>query len=69
MHAKLHGDIVVEIFDLKLGAEDVTQWVLNDTFSKKKKELSDKDIIACDMEGKRGKGVTGERRTEKQSCA
>lgn len=56
MHAKLHGDIVVEIFDLKLGAEDVTQWVLNDTFFQKKKGLSDKDIIACDMEGKMGGG-------------
>lgn len=54
MHAKLHGDIVVEVFDLKLGAENVTQWILMTHF--KKKKLSDNDIIGCGMEGKTWEG-------------
>lgn len=63
MHAKLHGDIVVEVFDLKLGAENVTQWILMTHFKKKKAVRQRYNRM------RHGRENVGGRRTEKQSCA
>lgn len=63
MHAELHGDIVVEVFDLKFGAEDVTQWVLQKGRFKREagREEGEEDKIrlTCNMREMRRKKNEG----------
>lgn len=71
MHAELHGDIVVEVFDLKFGAEDVTQWVLQEGRFKRGAEWEEgeggKIRLTCNMREMRRKKTRERGRTEKQS--
>lgn len=77
MHAELHGDIVVEVFDLKFGAEDVTQWVLQEGRFKRGagrgwgrgggEGEEDKIRLTCNMREMKRKKTRERGRTEKQS--